>query len=103
MPKPSSLSELKRSRYYKITELAAASGIPASSIRAAFTRNELAGIRTRPACNAPIRIKTEHFFTWLESCSENHRVLSPADAAQANREFHETTPAVSLAVESVNA
>ena len=85
MPASPSLDDLTPARFYTLSVLAMASGIPASSIRAAFVRGEVLGMRTRPACNAPVRIKARDFCEWLERCSRHRRVVSPAEAADINR------------------
>lgn len=81
-----SLSDLVLDRYYKIALLEHASGIPGSSIRAAYVRGHIPGVRTRPSCNAPVRIRARDFLTWLESCAEHRRVLSPAETAEVNED-----------------
>jgi hypothetical protein len=81
-----SLDDLKPGRFYTLAELARASGIPASSMRAAFARGDLVGMRTRPSCNAPVRIMAKDFFLWLERCAAFRRVISPAESAEINRQ-----------------
>ena len=86
MSKIESLSDLVLDRYYKITPLEEASGIPGSSIRAAYVRGDIPGVRTRPSCNAPVRIRARDFLAWLERCTQHRRVLSPAETSEINHD-----------------
>lgn len=83
MSEVSSLDELHANRFYKLTELGAASGLPVSSLRAAYLRGELPGIRTRRTCNAAIRVRAADLLDWIAALASHRQVLSPSEVARA--------------------
>lgn len=74
-----------QSRFYKLTEIAEATGLSSSTVRRACLDGELPYFRTARGASAAIRVLGSDFLEWIEGCRNNKRVLSPRETADIRK------------------
>lgn len=74
-----------QNKFYKLSEIALATGLSSSTVRRACLDGKLPYLRTSSGASAAIRVLGADLLEWLEGCRNNQRVLSPRETADIRK------------------
>lgn len=85
-PKVKGPSKLEDAKFYRLKEVALATGLSVATLRRACLKGELAFTRTTIGATSPLRIRGEDVQAWLAKARrENRRVLDTRETAAVRR------------------